>query len=91
MKTLRYYDHAKNISNPAVAHAVAAAARDAIAAGNAWTVEAITPHDEHIWWTGCAYDALSLAKQLMRNRYAVTLVDPAGKSHDHDQIAAMRY
>ena len=88
--TTTYYDHAKNQARPAVAHAVAAAARDAKGTGTAWTVTFQGSNGQH-WWAGCAYDALVLAKQLVRNGYAVVLTSPQGTDHDHDAILAMRY
>lgn len=87
----KYYDHAKNQARPAVAHAVAAAARDAKATGTAWTVTATPKNAGAWWWSGCAYDALSLAKTLVRNGYTVVLTSPQGTDHDHDAILAMRY
>ncbi len=66
----KFYDHAKNHTNVAIAAAVARARRDAIADGNAYRVEA-TPRGggRRFWWNGSRYDALALARDLAFNNY----------------------
>ena len=82
-----YYDHALN-HYPVQAHAIARAARTAKAAGDAYRVEFTTTAGAAKWWEGCRYDALALAKSLLRNGGTVTLTAPDGRAVD---IAAARY
>jgi hypothetical protein len=88
---VRYYDHAKNHRNAAVAHAVAKVAREVKAEGNAWVVEFPGGNGAGNWWAGGYYDALGLAKQLVRNNVAAVLTAPDGRVMGAADIAAARY
>lgn len=89
--TAHYYDHAKNQRNAAVAHAMAKAAREVKAEGTAYVVEFTTATGEIKFWSGCHYDALGLAKQIVRNGGAATLRKPNGEVLTADAIIASRY
>lgn len=91
--TGRFYDHATNLTNPAVASAVARARRELIAEGAAVTVEAAWSHDpDGFWWNGDRHTALSLAKDLVRNGAArVALTEADGRRLDAAAIAAARF
>jgi len=89
--TIRYYDHSKNQTNAAVAHAVARAAREAKIDGDAYWVEFIARNGEINFWEGSAYDALALGKQLASNNIAVTITKPNGKVMTPQEIKAARF
>jgi hypothetical protein len=85
----RFYDHAKNHTNAAVAHAIARVRREVIADGTAYRVEANWKGQGRFYWNGGRYDALGLAKDLFRNRAEnVVLTGPDGKPVD---IESARY
>ena len=86
---MTYYDHAKNHVSAAVGSAVARARRDAIAVGDAYKVTFSWDNGKTwVYWNGCAYDALGLAREVKFNRGLVTLEN--GKGHSVD-IAGARY
>jgi hypothetical protein len=88
---MTYYDHAKNHRRPAQAHAIAAAARDSKADGTAYTVTFTNRLGSTGWWAGAQYDALSLAKDLARNGFSVTLTSPTGLVRTADEIKTARF
>ncbi len=79
---MKFYDHAKNHTNPAVAEAIAKVRREVVEAGEAYRVEATPNNGDSFWWDGGRYDALRLAKSLKFNGYKVTLTRPNGTEVD---------
>lgn len=79
---MQYYDHAKNLTNPAVAHATARARRSALADGTALRIEFREPGDEWCFWTGCRYDVRALARDLKFNGYDVRVTEVNNAEYD---------
>jgi hypothetical protein len=73
--TAKFFDYAKNLTNPAVAEAVAHVRRDAIADGSAKRVEANWPGGERFYWNGGDYDVAVLANELRRNNAENVVVE----------------
>lgn len=61
----KYYDHAKNQTNPAVAHAMARAKRSCVADGTALRIEANWPGKDRFYWIGCEHDVRELQRSLV--------------------------
>jgi hypothetical protein len=83
-----FYDHCKNMVNPAKASASARVRSELIVEGAAYRVEFSAASGERKYWNGSRYDVLGLAKDLAFNRVPVVMLDPAGVQID---IAAARY
>lgn len=76
-----FYDHAKNHAYVAQAIAVAKARKTAIEDGTSYTVRFTTSSGRAMWWNGCFYDALKLAKSLFASQNEVQLLrDSDGKA-----------
>lgn len=96
---MRYYDHATNVggANAAKGTAIARAARECRAEGDAWTVYFTDNGGERCWWSGDRHTALSLAKQFTApghpfpERADVRLVAPFGREYDHDAVRAAKF
>lgn len=87
---MKFYDHAMNMANPAVASAVARCRKDAVRDGIAYRVEFTSRHNgERYFWEGCCYDVLQIAKQMHFNNHGdVTMTNPTGQPVD---ITATKY
>lgn len=86
--TAKFYDHATNTTNPAVASAMARVRREAIAENREYRVEANWKGGERFYWNGGRYDVLSLAKSLVFNRAEnVAMTDHAGNAVDIESAA----
>lgn len=87
----RRFDYSLNLADAAEAEATAAARREAIAEGRAWTVRFETPTGP-AWESGTRYAMLTLAKDLAFNRVPVALTDDHGMTiTDPTQIRALHY
>lgn len=84
----RFYDHAKNLTNPAQAAAVARVRREVIAEGSPYRVDFSNSRGERLFFDGGRYDVLSLAKDLLFNGCNPVMTAPCGGVLD---IAAARY
>ena len=78
----KFYDHAKNLTNPAKAHAVARVRREVIAEGSAYCVEFSNSRSERLYFNGGRYDVLALAKDLQFNNCSPVMTDPRGNLVD---------
>lgn len=75
-ETAEFWDHCKNLTNAANAHATARVRREAIAEGTAWTAYA-RKNEGQAWfyWNGGFFDITRYARDLRLNRYEVVVVD----------------
>jgi len=83
-----YFDYSKNLTNPAEAHAAAAAKRDAQSANNAYTVFGKWNGGEWFFSIGCYHDALSLARDIHFNNGEVLMID---SNESEINVANSRY
>jgi hypothetical protein len=90
---VKFYNHAKNHGNLAQAVAVAKARRTALDDGTAWKVvfqKAVLT--DHLYWDGCRYDVLALAKSLIVNKFHSIFIElPDGKVLTREQIKEAQY
>jgi hypothetical protein len=90
---VKFYDHALNQGNLAQAVAMTRARQSSIADGTAWKVvfqKAVLA--DHLYWEGCRYDVLALAKSLIVNRYHSIFIElPNGKVLTREQIKEAQY
>jgi hypothetical protein len=71
-----YFDYALSLVNPAVASAVARAAKACREDGTALRVEANWRNKPRFYWVGCPYDVQNLARELRLNRAENVVVEP---------------